>query len=452
MDEFEYIEKRLQDQIDWYDRKSISAQKWFKRLRTFEFIAAAAIPLISGFSTLLEYQPQLPLLVGSLGFLVTVVAGLMGLNQFQERWVEYRTSCEALKREKYLYLAHAYPYDGERQFPLLVQNVEGLLAKETSAWGQYMRAAGKPKPAPAGEERVSVEESPTPPPEAASEAGVSNASSSTLDQVQDAIVVVKGVAGVLLPGEVGGKVAEIATAAEKGVVIFKEATEVGVASAAATAVAEVMGSSGAESPLKAIVEKALGSFGPVLGTAVPPIGLVLAVGTVAIKLGRDAYGKWKARILHLPFSPASGPLLVVDANTGFSLFQQSPTFAEAFSKAMGDRKFLKEAAIDFVQKTNVDTLWQTYERRGQFESRQEFEKGLQEFRRAAADAELQNVVDPSWVSEAGGYQEMLSHVDALQRDPEARTDLAALVDTVEKMQANNEPVLDRLAEIKKEHT
>lgn len=451
MDELEYIEKRLQDQIDWYDRKSIGAQKWFKCLRTFELIAAAAIPLFSGFSALLEYQPQLPLLVGSLGFLVTVVAGLMGLNQFQERWVEYRATCEALKREKYLYLAHAYPYDGEHQLPSLVQNVEGLLVKETSAWGQYMRAAGKPKPAPAGEESVPAAEPQTPRPETGSGGG-SNASSGMLGQVQGAIDVVKGVAGVLLPGMMGGKVAEIAMRVEDGVEVFKEATKQGVVPAAASAVAEVLGEAGPASPLRAIVGKALSSFGPVLGTAAPPIGLVLAVGTVAVKLGRDAYVKWKARILHLPFAPATGtPLQVVDANTGFSLFQQSPIFAAAFAKAMGDRKFLKDAALEFTGKTNVESLWQKYQRRGQFESRQEFEDGLDEFRRTAADAELQTVVDPGWVSGAGGYQQMLSDVDILQLDPEARTDLEALMDTVEKMQENNEPVLEQLAELQKEH-
>jgi hypothetical protein len=38
----EYIEQRLNDQIVWYDRKSGTNQRWFKRLRFAEIVAAVA--------------------------------------------------------------------------------------------------------------------------------------------------------------------------------------------------------------------------------------------------------------------------------------------------------------------------------------------------------------------------------------------------------------------------
>jgi len=46
----EYIEQRLSDQIGWYDRKSGTNQRWFKRLRFAEIVAAATIPFLSGFA------------------------------------------------------------------------------------------------------------------------------------------------------------------------------------------------------------------------------------------------------------------------------------------------------------------------------------------------------------------------------------------------------------------
>lgn len=142
MDENAYVQERLQDQIDWYDRKSQRAHRWFKLLRGFELIAATAIPFLSGYSGTSVY---LTLAVGLLGLLIAVVAGLLSLNQFQERWIEYRTICEALKREKYLFLARGAPYEGDNPFPSLVERVESLIAKETSAWGQSIRSVGKPK-------------------------------------------------------------------------------------------------------------------------------------------------------------------------------------------------------------------------------------------------------------------------------------------------------------------
>ena len=46
----EYIEKRVDDQINWYDEKSRKAQKWYKGLQLLEIIIAALIPLLSGYT------------------------------------------------------------------------------------------------------------------------------------------------------------------------------------------------------------------------------------------------------------------------------------------------------------------------------------------------------------------------------------------------------------------
>src|SRR3954471_6125598 len=43
----EYLTRRVQNQIDWYDKKSVWNQKCFKRLRIVEIIAAAMIPLLT---------------------------------------------------------------------------------------------------------------------------------------------------------------------------------------------------------------------------------------------------------------------------------------------------------------------------------------------------------------------------------------------------------------------
>ena len=47
--EAEYLEQRLDDQINWYSKKSSANQAAYKRLRLVEIIAAAAIPYIAYF-------------------------------------------------------------------------------------------------------------------------------------------------------------------------------------------------------------------------------------------------------------------------------------------------------------------------------------------------------------------------------------------------------------------
>ncbi len=51
----EYLENRLKDQIDWYDKKSQTNQKFFKRLRLLEILAAAVIPFLAGIGTSIPY-------------------------------------------------------------------------------------------------------------------------------------------------------------------------------------------------------------------------------------------------------------------------------------------------------------------------------------------------------------------------------------------------------------
>ncbi len=72
--------KRLEDEIDWYSHKSESSQKWFKRLKAIELVAAALIPFLAGLK-------ESPFLLGGLGVLIVVLESLQGLYQFQSNWI-----------------------------------------------------------------------------------------------------------------------------------------------------------------------------------------------------------------------------------------------------------------------------------------------------------------------------------------------------------------------------
>lgn len=137
MNQDEYLASRVNDQIDWYDKKSQHAQRWFKGLRGVEIIAAAAIPLIAGFAP--DAFPA-NLTIAVLGATIAVIAALISLNQFQENWIKYRTTCESLRHEKFLFLTKADPYQDKEPFPLFVQRVESLISKENSDWSHYVQA------------------------------------------------------------------------------------------------------------------------------------------------------------------------------------------------------------------------------------------------------------------------------------------------------------------------
>ena len=137
--EVEYLEQRLDDQINWYDKKSAANQAAYKRLRLIEIIAAASIPLLAGY---IQKSDYVALTIGVIGVVVAILAGIVSLYRFQENWNEYRVVAESLKQEKYLYLARAEPYDGDQPFESLVLRVEALLKGETTGWAQGNRVAG----------------------------------------------------------------------------------------------------------------------------------------------------------------------------------------------------------------------------------------------------------------------------------------------------------------------
>lgn len=121
---------RLEDQIRWYDAKSIHNQHVFKRIKVTELIAAALIPFLATLTV-----PYGTRIAAALGILITILEGMLHLNQYQSNWIAYRSTCEALRHEKYVYLGHASPYAGVSEpRALLAERVESLVSQEHAKW------------------------------------------------------------------------------------------------------------------------------------------------------------------------------------------------------------------------------------------------------------------------------------------------------------------------------
>jgi hypothetical protein len=118
----------LEDQISWYDSKSKLNQQRFKWLKAAQLVAAGTIPVVAAAGN------PAPVMAG-LGGLVVILEGFQQLNQYQQNWTTYRSTCEALKHEKFLYLATAGPYGGAVDArALLAERIEGLISQEHTKW------------------------------------------------------------------------------------------------------------------------------------------------------------------------------------------------------------------------------------------------------------------------------------------------------------------------------
>jgi Protein of unknown function (DUF4231) len=124
------ILQRLEDQIAWYDRKSLSNQHTFKRIKMVEIVAAAMIPFLAALSF-----SRVAYLTGALGVLITVLEGMLHLNQYQQNWTDYRSTCETLRHEKFTFLAGAAPYQNVSDpRALLAQRIESAVSQEHAKW------------------------------------------------------------------------------------------------------------------------------------------------------------------------------------------------------------------------------------------------------------------------------------------------------------------------------
>ena len=132
---------RLEDQIGWYDRKSTTNQGYFKRIKTLEIAAAAIIPFLSAFTF-----ARMMWVTGGLGVLITVLEGMLQLNQYQQNWIAYRSTCESLKHEKYVYLGKAAPYaNAPDPHALLAERIESLVSQEHAKWASVQQQEPKAK-------------------------------------------------------------------------------------------------------------------------------------------------------------------------------------------------------------------------------------------------------------------------------------------------------------------
>ncbi len=136
MNEEEYLEQRVDNQIGWYDSKGGRNKKMFNGLKIVEIIVALSIPLFVNF---IPEELSSKFIVSFLGVIIAAIAGIISLMKYQENWLEYRTTAESLKHEKYLFVTKSGQYGDKQAFGRFVERIENLISKENSKWAEFIK-------------------------------------------------------------------------------------------------------------------------------------------------------------------------------------------------------------------------------------------------------------------------------------------------------------------------
>ena len=140
----DYLEKRYQDQLNYYEKASGKNQKKYKNYQWLLII-------LSTLTTILAALPSekfdLKYFIVAAAGLVTILSSAIKTFQYQELWVSYRSTIEQLRPELFYYNFNVGDYGqaGVDKETLFVTRVEGILGKEHESWPIYkqlMNAAG----------------------------------------------------------------------------------------------------------------------------------------------------------------------------------------------------------------------------------------------------------------------------------------------------------------------
>jgi hypothetical protein len=114
--------------VKWYDSHSQTNRWAYLIMKTVQIVLAAAIPIL----TPLEIPRQA---IAVMGGTIGIFEGILQLGQYHQSWIRYRSTCEALRSELFLYRTRAGPYSQTSDpHTLLAERSNSLVSAENSRW------------------------------------------------------------------------------------------------------------------------------------------------------------------------------------------------------------------------------------------------------------------------------------------------------------------------------
>lgn len=136
--EKDYIEKRLIEQIIWYDNNAIKKQKRYKYLTIISIISSGSIPVVSIF-TKCKYGIIAIIIISILSTLSSILLSIINLCEYHKLWIGYRSACEVLKSTLYKYFTKTGEFQSLNDYArlnLLISLCEEYMTKEFKIWSQ----------------------------------------------------------------------------------------------------------------------------------------------------------------------------------------------------------------------------------------------------------------------------------------------------------------------------
>jgi hypothetical protein len=135
-DEFQkYLDNRYYKELKWYDKESLFNKSIHTRLQWSIIVLSSLTPVFIIIDYALNDNLYFTLISVISAIAVAIIASAMRTFKYYDNWISYRTTCETLKKEIYLYEAGIDEYAGsEDKESLFVKRVESLISRENTLW------------------------------------------------------------------------------------------------------------------------------------------------------------------------------------------------------------------------------------------------------------------------------------------------------------------------------
>ncbi|KAB2880910.1 DUF4231 domain-containing protein [bacterium] len=133
-----FIEERYNKETNWYDHKAQKYKTYYTRFQFSVIILSTLTPVIISQESNMSRSGEFDywkLVAISLSTAVAIITTLLKTFKFHETWINYRTTCETLRKEIHLYNASVGEYGrtAEKE-KLFVERVESLISRENTLW------------------------------------------------------------------------------------------------------------------------------------------------------------------------------------------------------------------------------------------------------------------------------------------------------------------------------
>jgi len=123
----DYVENRYKPQMDWYNKKSILNKRLAHLFQIIVIVFSAVVPVLAS----LNIREWTIWLSAS----VAILVGIFNYCKFEEKWHNYRTTCETMKKEKHFFDTKVNGYENVKEpEKIFVERIESLISKENTKW------------------------------------------------------------------------------------------------------------------------------------------------------------------------------------------------------------------------------------------------------------------------------------------------------------------------------